>query len=374
VSTRARPRLRGPRRNRRVIALTVAATLAGLGLLAAAVGSSGLYNVAASTGHWRIVDVILRFSMERSVKARAPAAAPIRLDDEAMVRLGASHFELGCAQCHGSPARPVSPVSLGMLPPPPDLAERVGAWSDGELFWIVRHGIKYAGMPAWPAQRRDDEVWTMVAFLRRLPSLDAATYRRLAHGLGATLRLDEPPRAQAGAFARCAACHGAGERPDSSLVPVLQGQDPARLAAALTRYRSGERASGIMQRAVFDLSVETLRTLAEAYAAMPVPQGAPPPDADRDLARRGEVLARQGDPGRGVPACLGCHAAGGLAVYPRLDGQPARFLVAQIEAFRSGANEHGPGAVMTFVARRMSAEDIAAAAAYFAARPHGAAP
>ena len=59
-----------------------------------------------------------------------------------------------------------------MLPPPPDLKDKVGLWRDGELFWIVKHGLKYAGMPGFPSLHRDDEIWAVVAFLRRLPSLD----------------------------------------------------------------------------------------------------------------------------------------------------------------------------------------------------------
>jgi hypothetical protein len=69
-----------------------------------------------------------------------------------------------------------------MLPSPPDLSTAVRDWRDRELFWIVKHGIKYTGMPAWVAAQRDDEVWAIVAFLRRLPTLDAAGYRELALG------------------------------------------------------------------------------------------------------------------------------------------------------------------------------------------------
>src|SRR5688500_10415819 len=42
--------------------------------------------------------------------------------------------------------------------------------------------LEITGMPAWPAQQRDDEVWAMTAFLRRLPQLDADEYQRLTRG------------------------------------------------------------------------------------------------------------------------------------------------------------------------------------------------
>jgi cytochrome c553 len=347
----------------RAIGIIVAATVGSMAIAAGLVAALGLYNVAASTGHWAVVDLALRFGMERSVKARAPTGAAPSLEDDDLVRLGAAHFELGCAHCHGSPLRPVSPVALGMLPPPPDLGKRAGYWRDGELFWIVKHGIKYAGMPSWPAQARDDEVWAVVAFLRRLPGLDEAGYVRLAFGVNATPGSGD-------VFSRCAACHGGEGPPSSALVPVLQGQPAERLLSALERYRSGERRSGIMEQAVHDLSPDVLRALAETYAAIP----APPPahQADAALAARGEVLARQGDAARGVPACLACHAATALPLYPRLAGQPARFLAGQLHAFKAGANERGLGAVMTPIALRLQAEDIAAAAAYFAGLPRDA--
>jgi Cytochrome C oxidase, cbb3-type, subunit III len=69
-----------------------------------------------------------------------------------------------------------------MTPPPPYLPPRIPKWEPNELFYIVKHGIKFTGMPAWPALDRDDEVWAMVAFLRQFPKLDADEYRRLAQG------------------------------------------------------------------------------------------------------------------------------------------------------------------------------------------------
>ena len=63
-----------------------------------------------------------------------------------------------------------------MLPPPPELSKAAKEWKDEELFWIVKHGIKYTGMPSWVAAERDDEVWSVVAFLKRLKaSMQRAT-------------------------------------------------------------------------------------------------------------------------------------------------------------------------------------------------------
>ena len=200
---------------------------------------SGVYTVAASRGHWAVTEWLLTFAMRNSVKTHAIGIEPPPLDQPDLVTLGAGHFHGGCAFCHGAPGVPVGPVADSMLPPPPDLATQMRPWRDRELFWIVKHGIKYTGMPAWPAQQRDDEVWAVVAFLRRLPALDADGYRALALG-----DLQIPPQsgrelATTETTSRRRRLRALSRRrrnaPPSALVPLLHGQPVEFLAAALAR-------------------------------------------------------------------------------------------------------------------------------------------
>jgi Cytochrome C oxidase, cbb3-type, subunit III len=81
-------------------------------------------------------------------------------------------------------------LGKGINPKPPDLAEEAAEWSDRELFWITKHGIKLAGMPAFGVTHSDKELWGIVAFLRRLESMSPDEYRRLA--------TDAPTHAHAG--------------------------------------------------------------------------------------------------------------------------------------------------------------------------------
>src|SRR5690606_2513650 len=105
------------------------------------------------------------------------------LSDPALVVHGAGTYETNCRPCHGSPESPRPPlVPAAMTPPPPNLPRIIARYDNQELFFIVKHGIKFTGMPAWPTQQRDDEVWAMVAFLREMPKLDAPAYRELARG------------------------------------------------------------------------------------------------------------------------------------------------------------------------------------------------
>ena len=65
-----------------------------------------------------------------------------------------------------------------MYPKPPALTASAKQWSPGELFWIIRNGIKMSGMPAWP-DHRDDDIWSIIAFLQKLPNMSEQDYGKL---------------------------------------------------------------------------------------------------------------------------------------------------------------------------------------------------
>lgn len=325
----------------------------------------GFFNVGASTGHWRITEWFLHLAMRSAVRTYALSVeVPERLPTEGL-QPAAGHFARGCAMCHGAPGEPRPPAVELMLPQPPDLAANVGAWTDAELFRIVKHGIRFTGMPAWPTQDRDDEVWAMVVFLRALPGMDAAAYRGLAHGDGAA-------ELHAGTFdeavAECARCHGADGSGRAGVTPVIAGQKEHYLLASLEAYADGRRASGFMRSAAAATDRRLLPALARHFAAMPRPPGRPEEEAP--TAAEGEAMARSGVAEDGIPACLGCHGSRNPA-YPELARQPHRYLEQQLRLFRQG--KRGGTAfspLMTEAARKLSDRQIAALAAYFA----GAAP
>jgi cytochrome c553 len=196
----------------------------------------GFFNVGASSGHWKITEWFLHFAMRSAVRTYALAVeVPAALPRHA-IQPAAGHFARGCAICHGAPGEPRSPVVERMLPQPPDLAGTVGEWTDAQLFRIVKHGVRFTGMPAWPTQERDDEVWAMVAFLRELPSMDEATYRDLAYGEKLA-----PPADAAGTLrqvlADCARCHGEDGLGRGPAIPILAGQSEAYLLEACVPMR-----------------------------------------------------------------------------------------------------------------------------------------
>lgn len=145
---------------------------------------TGAYDFAASRPHWPLTEEIIDFAVKRSVAVRADQIAVPPLTDAAMARDGAGHYREMCQACHGGPGQQPLEFTKGLTPHPPDLEKAVPHWSAAELFWIVKHGIKPSGMPAWGEIDSDQELWKIVAFLQRLPGMPPEQYRQLAEGGG----------------------------------------------------------------------------------------------------------------------------------------------------------------------------------------------
>jgi mono/diheme cytochrome c family protein len=137
---------------------------------------SGIYDVAATDPHWPVVRWTLETARVRSIKAHAVGIEPPpQLDDPAKILAGVEHFAAHCAVCHGAPGVPKGDIAQGLYPKPPDLAHVATLYSPAELFWILQHGLKMTGMPAWN-DHRDDELWATVAFLEKLPGMTEQDY------------------------------------------------------------------------------------------------------------------------------------------------------------------------------------------------------
>ncbi len=335
---------------------------------------SGLYNVAASSSHWEITNWILERIRVESVDTWSSfVGKPPPLDDAERIRLGAAHFEGGCTPCHSRPGARANAIAESMLPVPPPLSGSIDELDDEEIFWIVKHGLKFTAMPAWPSQSRDDEVWAVTAFLLRLPDLSSRDYRELAGVVrGGDEQVSGAGLAESGeavALTECVRCHGDASLPPLSVfIPVLNGQPQVYLERALGEYAATSRPSGIMQPVASLLSPGESRRIAAWYAGL-----RPPPGRHERLAEdvaRGSRLAQAGDPENGIPPCLACHSAGHPDSFPSLAGQNAAYLGMQLDLFRSGTRDSTVyGQVMTAIARRLSTEQVESVARYFASLP-----
>ena len=373
-------------RRRFVRAAAIAAVIGGGVFLVVA---SGVVPIKASSGHWPITEWFLHFAMTRSVALHSVGiATPPDLDDPAMVLRGAGHYEGGCRPCHGGPEARQPEIPGKMTPQPPFLPLRIDQWEPRELFYIVKHGVKFTGMPPWVTQQRDDEVWAVVAFLLRFPELDEEEYERLVHWEEepvlepelefavahdpAEEALSRPPRR---VLDTCARCHGSrGQGRGLGAFPILAGQREEYLFDALRAYAVGTRQSGIMAPLAAALEEEEMRELAEYYARLPKPSPEKPGRA-AEAIRRGGAIATEGIPGENVPACVDCHGPATSSRsrhYPRLDGQYARYLELQLELFHDDRRGGGPWAhLMQEVAPYLDAEQRRDVAAWFAAGAAG---
>ena len=161
-------------------------TLAGIGAVAIilAVGAAvfffgGYFNVAASEPDPGIVKWALTKVRTASIDRRAGLAPPSNLDDPEIVRAGARAFsERGCANCHGAPGVNWQKFSEGLNPDPPDLKDIAHEREPAQLFWVVKNGIKMTAMPSFGAIGTDDrEIWSIVAFVRKLPNVSEADFK-----------------------------------------------------------------------------------------------------------------------------------------------------------------------------------------------------
>lgn len=160
----------------RTVVLSVAATLAALALGGVAFIYSGIYDIAATTPHLPPVRWALTTLQARSVGRSAAGIVPPPLGSAALVQRGFVLYDTLCAVCHGAPSVPAEPLGFGINPDPPPLSETGPEWTDAELFWITKHGLRMAGMPGFGLTFDDPDLWALVAFVRRLEHLSPAAY------------------------------------------------------------------------------------------------------------------------------------------------------------------------------------------------------
>jgi len=176
-----------------VVVLAIAALLG-----AAIFVWSGVYNIGADNVHTKPVYSMLQMLRERSITARAKDLhPPPNLNDPALIRQGAGNYDSMCTSCHLDPGMEGTEMSEGLYPVPPNLsADEIG--NPAHHFWVIKHGIKASGMPAWGKSMDDEYIWGMVAFLQQLPKLSPEQYLAMvadsgghSHGGGETKPHDD---------------------------------------------------------------------------------------------------------------------------------------------------------------------------------------
>jgi cytochrome c553 len=169
----------------------------------------------------------------------------------------------------------------------------------------------------------------------------------------------------------CAACHAADGNSTAAANPKIAGQIAEYLHKQLRDFKpqggkKPARESPVMMGMVANLSEADMKGLAAYYAGQKL---RPAAAADKELAQLGQKLWRGGNLATGVPACAGCHGPTGAGIpaqYPRISGQFAEYLAAQLKAFQEGRRANDANAVMRGVAAHLSEREIRAVSEYAA--------
>ncbi len=155
----------------------------------------------------------------------------------------------------------------------------------------------------------------------------------------------------------CVACHGADGKGLTPEWPNLAGQVKGYIASQLKMFKNGKRNNAIMLGQVAALTDADMENLDAYYASLPPIAGAVSENNASD-AKKGAKLYRGGVQDTQIPACMACHGPAGTGLmpkYPRLAGQKAKYIEAQLLAFKNGSRANS---VMQPIAFKMSAEQI----------------
>jgi cytochrome c553 len=181
--------------------------------------------------------------------------------------------------------------------------------------------------------------------------------------------------AQQGAtkVAVCTACHGPAGNGTNPQWPRLAGQNAVYTDEQLHLFKATVRNNPVMMPLATTLSEKDIADISLYFEAQ-TPQGA---EADPSFWQAGEALYRDGDPARGIPACVACHGPigrGNLAAgYPALRTQYAEYVVKQLNDYAHGARYAGAapgkpesrnGNMMVTIAKLLTPEDIRNVASY----------
>ena len=181
-------------------------------------------------------------------------------------------------------------------------------------------------------------------------------------------------------IASCLQCHGEHARGDIDFgpdvhfgTPALRGMQHSYLKQSLIDYKTGNRTHKEMSAISSMLDEETIDFMARMFAAYPAPRlktaGEQASQAAKDPRfRKGQAIAKQGVPGKGVPACVSCHGStgeGNAALGPPLAGQNSLYIQQQFKAYAGNTRQTAQAGIMQPVVTGLTDDDIEAVAYYY---------
>lgn len=164
------------------ILLTIIFTILGLIIIALIYIYSGSYNISAIEPDTGLFRWILHTTMENSVEKYSENIKVPNLNDSLMIREGFVHYKAMCEVCHTAPGKEETEFAKGLNPSAPDLVKIGKNLNPAEVFWITKNGIKMTGMPAWGLTHSDDEIWGIVAAIKKISDISPEEYSSFTLG------------------------------------------------------------------------------------------------------------------------------------------------------------------------------------------------
>jgi len=161
------------------VLLTVVVILAGTYLLL----SQGKFPVGADNPPGLVERYLANMALDQYVDRNAPKQSNPMQPTVENLTAGARAYEQNCSFCHGGAAQRISRMRTKFNPPVPQIVSHIPGDPDANLFWIVKHGIRMTGMPAWDGILNDAQIWQIVAFVKnsgKLPPEAQEAWRQAA--------------------------------------------------------------------------------------------------------------------------------------------------------------------------------------------------
>jgi mono/diheme cytochrome c family protein len=154
----------------------VIVTLVALAVAIFAVAQLGLFPIGADNPPGSLERMLAARAMDVYADSHKPSGDNPVAITAATLSEGAARYEQHCAVCHGGAAAKISPMQNKFSPPAPQLINRVPHDPEPWLFWVTKHGVRMTGMPAWSDILTDDQIWSVIAFIKRSNALEPAVH------------------------------------------------------------------------------------------------------------------------------------------------------------------------------------------------------
>jgi mono/diheme cytochrome c family protein len=159
--------------------LGIITTLAALLLVAIIVMKTGVVNFSADQPPSETEKHLAMSAVDASTDRHAPEAKNPLPANEANLVSGAELYMNHCAGCHGLPSNPDSAFAKSFNPPVPVFFKDAPDMAENQNFYIIQHGVRWSGMPAWGGTLSETQIWQLVTFLGSVEKLPPAAQKKL---------------------------------------------------------------------------------------------------------------------------------------------------------------------------------------------------